>query len=70
MSDGDIFCQLIPVDLDYLAPADTELTFVDAGGFFDPFFADNITYTIVDVSGRNSVRKVVILGMLREPDMV
>jgi len=62
MAPGDIHTVRIPTDLDYLAPADTTLTNVPSGAFFDPLLTDNVTITMVDVSGRNTVRKVVVLA--------
>ena len=66
MANGAILTATIPTDLDYLASADTTLTNVPVGGFFAPGIADNITITMVDVSGRNSVRKVVFVGTARQ----
>jgi len=66
MAAGDIFTIRIPTDLDYLAAADTVLTNVNTDGFFDPALADNITSTLVDVSGKNTLRKVVVVMTARE----
>lgn len=66
MALGDIRTIRIPTDLDYLAPADTTLTLVLSNGFFQLGIGDNITITMVDVSGRNSVRKVVFVATTRE----
>ena len=66
MGNGDIFTTTIPIELDYLAPADTVLTFVNTSGLYDPVFVNNLTFTIVDISGRNSVRKLVGIVTARE----
>jgi len=61
MAVGDIYTVRIPTDLDYLAAADTVLTNVNTAGVFDPALIDNITSTLVDVSGKNTLRKVVVV---------
>ena len=61
MGNGDVITSTIPTDLDYLAPADTALTIIASGVNYAAVLADNITFTIVDVTGRNSVRKVVVV---------
>ncbi len=66
MADGQIASVGFPVTLDYLAVADTALTFVDIGGDFAVAMVDNLTSTLVDVSGRNSVRKTVVTIIARE----
>jgi len=65
MPNGDIFTVRIPIDLDYLAPADTALTNVDTGPTFGEPLVGTLTVTMVDVSGRNSVRKVVVVVTAR-----
>ena len=66
MVSGNINTATIPTDLDYLAPADTALTIVPTAGIFQFLISDNLTFTMVDVSGRNSVRKVVVVATARE----
>lgn len=65
MPNGDIFAVRIPVDLDYLALADTALTNVDTGPTYSAPAVGTLTVTMVDVSGRNSVRKVVVVVTAR-----
>ena len=66
MALGDIISTTIPIDLDYLAPADTFISTVTTGGAYDPVNTDNLTLTLVDVSGRNSVRRVVAIVSARD----
>lgn len=61
MAAGDISYARIPVTLDYLAPADTALTFVDLSGMFITGGFDSIDSAIVDVSGRNTTSKAVVV---------
>jgi len=58
---GGVITNVIPTDLDYLAPADTALTIVGTAPNFAVAVGDNITITMVDVTGNNSVRKVVVI---------
>ncbi len=61
MANGDVLTIRIPTELDYLAPPDTSFSNVPSGSAFTPANADNILVTMVDVSGRNSKRKVVLV---------
>jgi len=62
---GDVFTLRIPTELDYLAPADTVRTEIHEGIVFTSANSDNLTIVMVDVSGRNSVRKVVVVVTAR-----
>lgn len=66
MALGDIQTLKIPVTLDYLALPDTILTLVPLSGEFAAAFFDLLTSTIVDVSGRNNIRKTVVVITGRE----
>lgn len=66
MAAGDIHCVTIPITVDYLKEADTSTTFVEITPFFDPLDFDTLSSTIVDISGNNSVRKVVITICARQ----
>ena len=66
MAAGDIHYARIPVTLDYLAVADTALTFVDITGSFISTEFDILTSTIVNVSGKNSTSKAVVTIVGRE----
>ena len=68
MTGGDIHSVRVPITLDYLAAADTAVTFVDiTGGLCTNIFAI-LTSTIVDVSGKNSKRKTVVTISSRETE--
>jgi len=60
MADGDIRTVVLPLTLDYLALADPNNIFLDIGGGFSTTTTDIVSTSIVDVSGRNTVRKAVI----------
>jgi len=66
MTNGDIMCIRMPTDLDYLAAADTSRTVVTSGLAFQNGIVDNLKIVMVDVTGRNTVRKVVIVACARE----
>ena len=67
MAQGEIKTIRAPIELDYLAAADTALTLVPSGSDFQVGNIDNLTTTMVDVSGNNTVRKVVVVISGREP---
>lgn len=66
MTLGHIQTLRVPITLNYLAPADFASVPVNIGGEFAPAFFDLLTSTIVDVSGKNSVRKTVVVITGRE----
>ena len=66
MVNGSVFTSTFAIELDYLAPADTVLTFLNVNGLFQEGVTDNLTLTIVDISGRNSVRKLVGIALGRQ----
>jgi len=66
MTAGDVRTIRIPIALDYLAPEDPNIGFIDIGGGFNSTLFDVLSSTIVDVSGKNSVRKTVVTIVGRE----
>ena len=61
MTNGDVVSVRIPITLDYLAPADTSVTFVNIGGTLGTAEFPSVDANLVDVSGNNNIRKTVVV---------
>ncbi len=66
MAAGDVFSFRVPVTLDYLAAADIGAMPENAGGTFTATAFPTLSSTLVDVSGNNSVRKIVFVIVGRQ----